>query len=46
MTDDFLHTVARAYALAALNGLAPAPAIAEKAGVSHRAVHKCVYTAR
>jgi hypothetical protein len=46
MTDDFLHTVARAYALAALKGLAPAPAIAEKAGVSRRAVHKWVYTAR
>ena len=46
MTDGFLHTVARAYALAALKGLAPAPAIAEKAGVSRRAVHKWVYTAR
>jgi hypothetical protein len=46
MTDDFLHTVARAYALAALKGLAPAPAIAEQAGVSPRAVHKWVYTAR
>jgi hypothetical protein len=39
MTDDFLHAVARAYALAALKGLAPAPAIAEQAGVSPRAVH-------
>jgi hypothetical protein len=46
MTDDFLHTVARAYALAALKGLPPAPAIAEQAGVSPRAVHKWVYTAR
>jgi hypothetical protein len=46
MTDDFLYTVARAYALAALKGLAPAPAIAEQAGVSPRAVHKWVYTAR
>ena len=46
MTDDFLRTVARAYALAALKGLAPAPAIAELAGVSPRAVHKWVYTAR
>jgi hypothetical protein len=46
MTDDFLHTVARAYAIAALKGLPPAPAIAEKAGVSPRAVHKWVYTAR
>jgi hypothetical protein len=46
MTDDFLHTVAGAYALAALKGLAPAPAIAEKAGVLRRAVRKWVYTAR
>jgi hypothetical protein len=46
MTDDFLHTVARAYAIAALKGLSPAPAIAEQAGVSRRAVHKWVYTAR
>jgi hypothetical protein len=46
MTDDFLYTVAHAYALAALKGLAPAPAIAEQAGVSPRAVHKWVYTAR
>jgi hypothetical protein len=46
MTDDFLHTVARAYAIAALKGLPPAPAIAEQAGVSRRAVHKWVYTAR
>lgn len=46
MTDDFLHTVARAYALAALKGLAPAPAIAEQAGVSRRAVHKWTSTAR
>jgi hypothetical protein len=46
MTDDFLHTVARAYAIAALKGLPPAPAIAKQAGVSRRAVHKWVYTAR
>jgi hypothetical protein len=46
MTGDFPHTVARTYALAALKGLPPAPAIAEQAGVSPRAVHKWVYTAR
>jgi len=46
MTDEFLHTVARAYAIAALKGLPPAPTIAAQAGVSSRAVHKWIYTAR
>jgi hypothetical protein len=46
MTEDFLREVARVYALAAQLGLPPAPAIAEKAGVSPRAVHKWIYTAR
>jgi hypothetical protein len=46
MTDDFLETIARAYAIAALKGLRPAPAIASKAGVSPRTVHKWIYTAR
>jgi hypothetical protein len=46
ITDDFLQTVAHAYAIAARKGLRPAPAIAEQAGVSPRAVHKWIYTAR
>jgi hypothetical protein len=46
MTDGFLHDVARAYAIAARKGLPPAPSIAEIAGVTDRAVHKWIYTAR
>lgn len=46
MTDDFLRDVVRAYAIAARKGLRPAPTIAEATGVSDRAVHKWIYTAR
>lgn len=46
MTDGFLRDVARAYAIAARKGIPPAPAIAEGAGVTARAVHKWIYTAR
>jgi hypothetical protein len=46
MTDDFLREVARAYRLAARKGVPPAPSIAENAGVTDRAVHKWIYTAR
>jgi hypothetical protein len=46
MTDDFLREVARAYAVAARKGRPPAPSIAEVAGVTDRAVHKWIYTAR
>jgi hypothetical protein len=46
MTDDFLRDVARAYAIAARKGVPPAPSIAKVAGVTDRAVHKWIYTAR
>ncbi|MGW6444266.1 hypothetical protein [Lentzea sp. NPDC055074] len=46
ITGEFLETVARAYRLAVLKGLHPAPAIAELARVSPKTVRKWVAKAR
>jgi hypothetical protein len=46
MTDDFLQTVAHAYALAVAKGLPPAPTIGARTNTSNRTVHKWIRTAR
>lgn len=46
LTDDFLRDVADAYRWLTDAKLAPAPAIAEMAGVPVRTVHRWVYEAR
>lgn len=46
LTDDFFRQVAASYERAVQEGKAPAPTLAEEAGVPVRTVHRWVYLAR